>query len=91
MSRLSYSSNITILNFLVVSYFAILWAFGYYGITSAIINFLRELLTIPFLAAEVVLLVVGIRYLFKPNKELLVIISIAALAVCTFLTIGSFF
>ena len=40
---------------------------------------------------QIIFLVIGIIYLTKNQKNFLAIISVLALAICTFITIGSFF
>ena len=83
--------NLTIINFGIVSYFILIYLINLYKIDYVIIGVLRELLTIPFLFAQIVFFVIGIMYLMKNQLNLLTIISFIALAICTFITIGSFF
>ena len=83
--------NLTIINFGIVSYFILSYLINFYKIDVVLIGVFRELLTIPFVLAQIVFLVIGIIYLIKNQKNFLTIISVLALAICTFITIGSFF
>mgnify|MGYP003399548492 FL=1 len=83
--------NLTIINFGIVSYFLLIYLINFYKIDLVIVGVFRELLTIPFLLAQIVFLIIGIIYLIKTKRNLLTVISVLALAVSTFITIGSFF
>lgn len=83
--------NLTIVNFAIVAYFIVIWLINFFKIDLAIIGFFRELLTIPFLIAQIFFLVIGINHLAKNKINPLTVISVLALAICAFLTIGSFF
>ncbi len=83
--------NLTIINFVIVSYFILIWLINFYKIDYFIIGFFIELLTIPFLIAQIVFLILGIKYLMIPPRHYLLIISVLFLTICTIATIGSFF
>lgn len=83
--------NLTIINFTIVFYFVIIYGLYVFKIDFVIIGVFREMLSIPFLIAQVVFVVVGINYVKKHKKKPLTIISLLALIVCSILTIGSFF
>jgi len=83
--------NLTIINFLIVSYFALIYLFYLYNIDHVLIGVFRELLTIPLLIAQIIFLVMGIKRVLKSSKNLVMVVSVLLLAICTFLTIGSFF
>ena len=68
-----------------------MWLFNYYKIDFILIGVFREILTIPFLIAQIVFLVIGIKYLIKLQRNPLTIISVVSLAFCAIITIGSFF
>ncbi|WMI69309.1 hypothetical protein [Mangrovimonas sp. YM274] len=91
MSNLITNRILTIINFVIVAYFGLIWLINFYNIDFVVIGVFRELLTLPFLAAQIVFLIIGVVYLIKNNKNLLTIISLLALAICTMITIGSFF
>ncbi len=92
MSKLITNRNLTIINFSIVIYFILIYLINYYKIDFVLIGVFRELLTIPFLIAQIVFLVLGTKFLMtKTKKNYLTIISIAILTICTFITIGSFF
>jgi len=49
------------------------------------------MLTIPFLIAQIVFLIIGIKYLIQNQRDFLIIISVLSLSICSVVTIGSFF
>lgn len=83
--------SLTIINFLIVCYFILIWLANHFQVDYAFTGFFVELLTIPFLLAQFIFLFLGIQFILKNEKRLLTIISLLALAVCTIITIGSFF
>jgi hypothetical protein len=83
--------KLTLINFSIVFYFLIIYALYFFKVEVVIIGVLQELLSIPFLIAQVVFVVIGIHHLIKYKIKLLTIISLLALVVCSILTIGSFF
>lgn len=83
--------NLTIINFVIVIYFILIWLINFYEIDFVLIGVFREILTIPFLIAQIVFLVLGIRYLINHERNLLMTISVLLLSACTLITIGSFF
>lgn len=91
MKKLITNKNLTIVNFAIVTFFILMWLINYYKIDFALIGVFRELLTIPFLIAQIVFLVIGITYLIKNQRKLLTTISVLSLTICAILTIGSFF
>lgn len=91
MTKLITNKNLIIVNFAIVSYFGLLFVLNFYKIDFVLIGVFRELLTIPFLIAQIVFLIIGIKYLVNNKPGLLTIVSILFLAICTIITIGSFF
>jgi uncharacterized membrane protein len=91
MNKLITNRNLTIINFVIVSYFILIYLLYYYKIETVLIGVFRELLSIPFLIAQVVFLVIGIKHLINEQRHLLTLISVLLLAICTVITIGSFF
>lgn len=69
----------------------LIWLINFYKIDYVLIGVFREMLTIPFLIAQIVFLVIGIKYLIKNKRNILTIISVLSLAICMIITIGSFF
>ena len=91
MGNYSTEKWLTRINFVIVAYFAIIYALYYFSIDFVIIGVFRELLTIPFLLAQIVLLFLSIRFLAKEKRlRLLFGISLTMLVICSVLTIGSF-
>lgn len=62
MGTLITNKNLTIVNFAIVSYFFLIWLINFYEIDFVLIGVFRELLTIPFLIAQIVFSVIGIKY-----------------------------
>jgi len=91
MNKLISNKNLTIINFIIVSFFVLAWLINFYKIDFALIEIFRELLTIPFLIAQIVFLVIGIKYLINNKRDSLTIVSVLLLAICSIITIGSFF
>jgi len=83
--------NLIKINFAIVSYFILMWLINFFNIDFVLIGVLTEMLTIPFLLAQVVFLVFGLNYLFRNKSSLLTIASVVALFICTITTIGSLF
>ena len=91
MNKLITNRNLIIANFSIVSFFIFIWLINFYKLDFTIIGVFREILTIPFMIAQIVFLVIGINYLIKNKNNLLTIISFITLTICTIITIGSFF
>ena len=91
MSKLITSRNLTIINFVIVYYFILIYLINFYKIDFVLVEVFRELLTIPFLLAQIVFLIIGIIFLINNKKSFITIISLLALAICMFITISSFF
>jgi hypothetical protein len=83
--------KLIIANFTIVSYFVLIWLINFYKIDIVLIGVFRELLTIPFLIAQIVFLVIGINFLINNQRNALIIISVISLACCMLITVGSFF
>jgi len=91
MNKLLTHRNLTIINFGIVSYFVLIYIINLYKIDYVLIGVFRELLTLPFVLAQIIFLIIGLIFLIRNQKNFLTIISVLALAICTFITIGSFF
>lgn len=91
MNKLITNRNLTIINFAIVTYFGLIYLLNFYKVDFVIIGVLREILTIPFLLAQIIFLVIGIVYLIKRKTNFLTIISIIVLTISAIFTIGSFF
>jgi hypothetical protein len=91
MNKLITNRNLSIINFVIVAYFGVIYSINFYNIDFVLIGVFREILTIPFLLAQIVFLVLGIIHLIKHKTQFLTIISIIALAICAIYTIGWFF
>jgi hypothetical protein len=83
--------SLTIINFIIVAYFILIWLVNYYEMDFVLIGVFVELLTIPFLLAQLVFLFIGIKFLIQNEKHVLTIVSLLALVLCTLFTVGSFF
>jgi hypothetical protein len=91
MNKLITNRNLSIINFVIVAYFGVIYSINFYNIDFVLIGVFREILTIPFLLAQIVFLVLGIIHLIKHKTQFLTIISIIALAISAIYTIGWFF
>ena len=91
MNTLFSNRNLTIVNFTIVLFFILIWLVNVYQIDYVLVGVFRELLTIPFLLAQIVFLAIGIKYLVAKKKNLLFTLSLISLAICSIVTIGSFF
>lgn len=91
MSKLITPRNLTIINFSIVIYFILIGLIHYFKIDFVLMGVLIELLTIPFLIAQIVFLVIGIKQLINGQKNRLTFISVLTLAICSIITISGFF
>ena len=86
------AKNLTIVNFTIVTYFVLIYLINLYKLDFVLIGVFRELLSIPFLIAQIIFFIIGFRFLIKGKKRhYLATISIVVLAICMIITIGSFF
>ena len=84
--------RLILINFFIVTYFISLYLLNLYKIDFVLVGVFREILTIPFLIAQIVFLVLGVKFLVKrKSKNYLAFISVIVLATCTIITVGSFF
>lgn len=91
MDKLITNRNLTIINFSIVSYFILIWLVNFFKINFILIGVFGELFTIPFLIAQIIFLVIGIKHLIINQRNLLTTISVLSLGICAIITIGSFF
>lgn len=83
---------LTLINFIIVLYFLAVFSVYFFKMDHVAIGVVLELFTIPFLIAQLIFLYVGVKRFFAKEKiSLLYLLSIAALAICIILTVGSFF
>ena len=91
MNKLISIRILIIINFTIASSFFIIWLVNYYQIDTVIIGVFKELLTIPFLIAQIVFLVIGIKHLINHKRNILTIISVLLVVFCVIISVGSFF
>lgn len=91
MNKLLTHPILTIINIGIVLYFAMLWLLNFYQIDFVLVNVFKELLTIPFLVAQPVILVIGGKFIFSNKLNVFSTLSWLALLVCFVIIIGSFF
>jgi len=92
MNKQKTEKILTIINFIIVGYFSIIYLTYYYQIEFVLIGVFREMLTIPFMFGQLGLLIFGVYFVIKEKRfRFLFLLSIVLLAVCSVLTIGSFF
>lgn len=91
MNKLIKNKNLTIINFVIISYFLLIWLLISFQIEHVLIGVFIELLTIPFLIAQLFFLVIGIKQVIKEQTNFLTKLSVLLLVLCATITIGSFF
>lgn len=91
MNKLATNKKLAIVNFIIVGYFILIWLIYHFKIDFFLIGFFGELMTIPFLFAQIVFLFFGIKFLMKSPRDYLTMLSVFLLAICTIITFGSFF
>ncbi len=91
MKKLITNRDLTIINFVIATYFGLIYLVNLYKIDFVLIGVFREMLTIPFLIAQIVFLALGITRLIKNKTQFLTIISTVGLAISSTYTIESFF
>jgi len=91
MNKVITNRKLTIVNFVIVIYFILIWLINLYKIDFVLIGVFREMFTIPFLIAQLVFLVIGIKFLIENQRTILTVISVLLLAICAVITIGSIF
>ena len=91
MNELKKNKKIIFTNFTIVVYFILIWLVNFYKIDFIIVGVLRELLTIPFLIAQIIFLFIGIKHTINNQIHFLTLLSVLSLGICTIVTIGSFF
>jgi hypothetical protein len=88
--NLNYSKTITLINFFIVAYFSIIYLLYIVKIDFVLVGVLRELLTIPFLLAQIFFLVIGVVYYVRYKANFVFILSWLALAICSYFTLSMF-
>lgn len=91
MKKFLTDKNLTIINFTIVLYFIVMYVLHMYQVDFVVVGFFKELLTIPFLIAQVVFVFAGIYFLIKHKIRIGTLVSVIALVICAFYTIRSFF
>jgi hypothetical protein len=85
-------SRLLIASLIISAYFLTLFLIDYYEPDHFLIGFFGELLTIPFLLAQIVFLVIGFYLLLtQKHQRNLIIFSIVILSLCSLLTFGTIF
>lgn len=85
------NKNLIIANFVTVCYFVFLWGYNITKINHVFIGVFKEILTLPFLVIQTVLLLIGIKNILKNQRNLLFILSVILLGICFIITTGSIF
>lgn len=88
--NLNYSKTLTIINLFIVAYFTTIYTLYLAKIDFVLVGVFRELLTIPFLLAQIVFLVIGVIYYFRYKANFLFVLSWLALAICSYFTLSTF-
>jgi hypothetical protein len=90
-SRIRNGQFLAVANFAVVLYFSIFYFINKYKIQQMLLGVINEMLTLPMLFLQLVLLALGIIQVLTRPVNYLLFCSLILLAVCACLTLGSFF
>lgn len=84
--------RLTIINLIIVLYLLSVYLLYIFKVDTIVTGFFVELFTIPFLLAQIIFLIIGIKFLVK-NKSVKILtkISIFLIVISSVLTVGSFF
>lgn len=91
MNKYLSNKRLTLINLTIVSYFVLIWLLISFQVEHVLIGVFIELLTIPFLIAQLVFLVIGIKQIVKEPTDLLTKVSVFLLVISAVVTVGSFF
>ena len=83
--------QLTIINFVIITYFILIWLAYVYKLDFVLIGVLIELVTIPLFIAQIVFLAISIKYLINNKTNKLLTMSVISLSICAIVTIGSLF
>jgi len=91
MKRVDTSRLLSLINIAIVLYFTFMYLINRLNIDSVLIGFFTNLLTIPFLLAEICFLFLGIKFIIKnKRKDRFLYLSLTLLTISFILTYGSF-
>lgn len=82
---------LTLINFGIIAYFSFFYLVYVYKVIHVLLGVVNEMFTLPLMFLQLVFLVIGIIQLFRKPINYLFVLSLALLAVCAALTLGSFF
>ena len=91
MNKIWTNRNLKVINFIIVTYFILMYLIDLFKMDFFLAGFFRELFTIPFLIAQIVFLIIGIKFIMKNQTHIVTKISIFLLGICAVITMGSFF
>ena len=92
MKRLGKGSKLLLASLVICSYFLALYLVETLKVDYFLVGFFGELFTIPFLLAQIILLVLGTYLLLTQRTERnLIMLSVVILSICSYLTIGAIF
>ncbi|MBA6153246.1 hypothetical protein [Gelidibacter maritimus] len=91
MKQLITDRNLIIINSVIILYFFGIYILYKYQVDIVIIGVFQEMLSIPFMLAQIIFIIIGIHHLVKHKIKILTLISVIALAICLTITVGSFF
>lgn len=91
-TKLLSEKNLITFNIIIVCYFVVLYLINLFKLDYVLIGVVGEMLTIPFLIGQIVLLAMRVKHLVKKKSSSFVFkISLIALVICSVFTISSFF
>ena len=91
MNQLYTSKSLSLINVIIILYFGFIYLINIFGVNFVLIGVVTNFLTIPFLLAEVIFLILGIRFLIENKKNVLFLyFSLVLLFISFVFTYGSF-
>ena len=90
-TKLLSEKNLITFNIIIVCYFVVLYLINLFKLDHILIGVVGEMLTIPFLIGQIVLLALGVKHLVENKSSSFVFkISLVALVICSVFIISSF-
>ena len=71
------SKQLTIINFVIITYFMLIWLAYVYKLDFVLIGVLLELVTIPLFIAQIVFLAISIKYLINNKRNASLTMSVS--------------
>lgn len=89
--KLLTEKKVSIYSFIIAAYFLLIYFFYENQIDFVLLGIFRELLTIPFLIAQLVFLYIGIRFLIQKKIYVFTLLGVIVLIISSIFTFSTFF